>query len=98
MIIYGRELRKTPSYRVWIDEKNVAHFRLVKRINFKTFIGLCRESYLAIDKETELHELHPRIIIYIPRSLYDEMSENVSEFIMFCRSCTDATFELSIIG
>jgi hypothetical protein len=94
MIIYGRELRKTPSYRVWIDEINVAHLRLVKRINFKTFISLCRESYLAIDKETD----HPRIIIYIPRSLYDEMSENVSEFIMFCRSCTDATFELSIIG
>lgn len=53
MIIYGQELRKTPSYRVWIDEKNVAHIRLVKRINFKTLIGLCRESYLAIDKETE---------------------------------------------
>jgi hypothetical protein len=95
MNIYGRELRKTPSYRVWIDDRNIAHFRLVKRINFKTFIGLCRESYLAIDKETGHH---PRIIIYIPRSLYDEMSENVSEFIMFCRSCTDATFELSIIG
>lgn len=95
MNIYGRELRKTPSYRVWIDEKNVAHLRLVKRINFKTLISLCRESYLAIDKDTEHH---PRILIYIPRSLYDEMSENVSEFIMFCRSCTDATFELSIIG
>ena len=95
MTIQGQEIRKTTSYRVWIDDKGVAHIRLVKRINFKTLIGLCRESYLAIDKNTEHH---PRIIIYIPRSLYDEMSENVTEFIMFCRSCTDATFELSIIG
>jgi len=95
MIIPGQEIRKNTSYRVWIDEKGIAHIRLVKRINFKTLISLCRESYLAIDKKTGIH---PQVIIYIPRSLYDEMSENVSEFVKFCRSCTDATFELSIIG
>ncbi|MGD0079861.1 MAG: hypothetical protein ABSB80_04330 [Methanoregula sp.] len=91
----GREFRNTKSYRIWIDKNGTGHIRIVKRINFSTFISLCRETYLAIDRTTDLSI---RIIIYVPRSLYDVMSENVREFIMFCRSCTDAVFELSVIG
>jgi hypothetical protein len=90
-----REFQSTRSYRIWIDENDVGHLRIVKRINFRTLISLCRETYLALDRS---HGTTPRIIIYVPRSLYDVMSENVREFIMFCRSCTDAVFELSVIG
>jgi hypothetical protein len=91
----GREFRNTKSYRIWIDKKGTGHIRIVKRINFSTFISLCRETYLALDRTSGLST---RIIIYVPRSLYDGMSENVREFIMFCRSCTDAVFELNVIG
>jgi hypothetical protein len=89
------EFRSTQSYRIWIDENGVGHLRIVKRINFRTLISLCRETYLALDRSPGMT---PRIIIYVPRSLYDVMSENVQEFITFCRSCTDAVFELSVIG
>jgi len=91
----GREFRKTDSYRIWIDENGTGHIRIVKRINFRTLISLCRETYLVLEAPGIST---PRIIIYVPRSLYDVMSENVQEFIMFCRSCTDAVFELSVIG
>jgi hypothetical protein len=91
----GREFRNTRSYRIWIDTTGTGHIRIVKRINFSTFISLCRETYLALERT---QGLSPRIIIYVPRSLYDVMSENVQEFIIFCRSCTDAVFELSVIG
>jgi len=91
----GREFRNTKSYRIWIDKTGTGHIRIVKRINFSTFISLCRETYLALDRSSGLS---PRIVIYVPRSLYDIMSENVQEFITFCRSCTDAVFELSVIG
>jgi hypothetical protein len=91
----GREFRNTKSYRIWIDKTGTGHIRIVKRINFSTFISLCRETYLALDRTPGFS---PRIIIYVPRSLYDVMSENVREFITFCRSCTDALFELNVIG
>jgi hypothetical protein len=91
----GREFRNTRSYRIRIDKNGTGHIRIVKRINFGTFISLCRETYLALDRTSGSST---RIIIYVPRSLYDVMSENVQEFITFCRSCTDAVFELNIIG
>ena len=91
----GREFRNTKSYRIWIDKSGTGHIRIVKRINFSTFISLCRETYLALDRT---QGLPTRIIVYIPRSLYDVMSENVREFVTFCRSCTDAVFELNVIG
>jgi len=90
-----KEFRSTGSYRIWIDREGIGHIRIVKRINFRTLISLCRETYLALERS---HGTMPRIIIYVPRSLYDGMSENVQEFIMFCRSCTDAVFELNLIG
>ncbi|ACL16493.1 conserved hypothetical protein [Methanosphaerula palustris E1-9c] len=91
----GREFRNTKGYRIWIDETGTGHIRIVKRVNFSTFISICRETYLELARTPELS---PRIIIYVPRSLNDVMSENVREFITFCQSCTDTEFELSVIG
>ena len=91
----GREFRNTRSYRILIDKTGTGHIRIVKRINFSTFISLCRETYLALDRTSGLST---RIIIYVPRSVYNVMSDNVREFITFCRSCTDAVFELRLIG
>lgn len=90
-----REFRNTKSYRIWIDKTGNGHIRIVKRVNFCTFISLCRETYLTLDRKPGIS---PRIKIYVPRSLNDVLSENVWEFIAFCQSCTDAEFEMSVIG
>lgn len=68
-----KEFRSTLGYRIWIDKEGKGHIRIVKRIIFRTLISLCRETYLALDRS---HGTPPRII-YLPRSLYEVMSENV---------------------
>jgi hypothetical protein len=90
-----RVLRKTRDYRILIDQNGIGHIRIVRRINFRIFIILCKETYLALNRTPDTY---PRIVIYIPRSLYESMSENICEFVTFGRSCTDTVFELQVIG
>ena len=90
-----RVLRKTGSYRILIDRDGTAHIRVVRRVSFRTLVSLCRETCLALDRSPGSA---PRIVIHIPRSLFDGISENLSEFVLFGRSCTDTVFELQLVG
>jgi hypothetical protein len=91
---FAHEIRKDPCYRVWVDDTGKGHLRIVRRINLKTLISLCRELYINIKKIDGESSV---IVIYMPRSLHNEMSDNVHEFLQFCKSCTDTSFELNVI-
>ncbi len=85
---------KTASYRVLIDDESVGHIRITKRVNFRTVLQVFREVYLELRKTSDSK---PRIVIYLSRSLADEMSDNLKDFLDFAVSCMDGTFELAIV-
>jgi len=86
--------RNNASYRLWIDKsKTTGYIRIIKRIKFSTFIALCKDIYLKLDRTIDLSL---QIIIYIPRSLYDMMAKNVHEFIEFCQICSKMNIEIVI--
>lgn len=86
--------RKAETYRIMIDPEGVGHIRIIKRMNFRTVLALFKELYLELRKRPEGR---PYIIIHVSRSLSDEMSENLKAFLMFCSTCLDGTFELSVV-
>jgi len=86
--------RKSETYRLMIDQEGIGHIRIIKRMNFRTVLSLFKELYIELRKD---HQAKPHIIIHISRSLSDEMSENLREFLLFCSACLDGTFELSIV-
>lgn len=85
---------KTASCRVLIDDDGVGHIRIIKRVNFRTILQIFREVYLEVRKTPDTK---PRIVIYLSRSLLDEMSDNLKDFLDFAVSCMDGTFELEIV-
>lgn len=90
----GTFFRETSSYRIAVDETGVGSIRILKRINFKTFIQLFRELFV------EMKKVNPggaHVVFYVSRSLHDEMSDNTREFMNFCNVCLNATFELVIV-
>ncbi len=89
-----RFFRKTEHYRIVIDADGVGHIRITKRVNFRTFLALFRELYPEIRKKPGAK---PRIIIHLSRSLNDEMSGNLKEFLAFCSACIDGSFEVSVV-
>jgi hypothetical protein len=77
-----------------VSDTGTGSIRILKRVNLKTFIRIVREVYL------EMRKINPgktHIVLYVSRSLCDEMSENTREFLDFCRTCMDTTFELVIV-
>jgi len=86
--------RKAETYRVMIDTDGTGHIRIIKRMNFRMVLALFKELYLEIHKSPGRS---PHIVIHVSQSLYDEMSENLKEFLLFCSACLDGTFELSIV-
>ena len=86
--------RKADTYRIMIDPDGVGHIRIIKRMNFRTVLTLFKELYLELRKG---QASRPHIIIHVSRSLCDEMSENIREFLLFCSTCLDGTFELSVV-
>lgn len=86
--------RKAEAYRIMIDPDGVGHIRIIKRMNFRTVLTLFKELYLELRKSGS-HR--PHIIIHVSRSLCDELSENLREFLLFCSTCLDGTFELSVV-
>jgi len=86
--------RKADTYRIMIDPDGVGHIRIVKRMNFRTVLTLFKELYLELRKSGSKK---PYIIIHISRSLSEEMSENLREFLTFCTTCLEGTFELSVV-
>jgi hypothetical protein len=86
--------RESGSYRIAVDDKGAGSIRILKRVNFRTFILLFREVYLEMKKKEPARN---HIIFYVSRSLYDEMSGNTREFLDFCSTCMDTTFEMIIV-
>ena len=86
--------RKTETYRIMIDAQGVGHIRIIKRMNFRTVLNLFKELYIEIRKDPGKN---PHIVIHVSQSLCDEMSENIREFLLFCSTCLDGTFELSVV-
>lgn len=86
--------RKTGTYRIMIDTEGVGHIRIIKRMNFRTVLNLFKELYLEINKDSAKK---PHIVIHISQSLCDEMSDNLTEFLLFCTICLSGTFELSVV-
>ncbi|MCE8423547.1 MAG: hypothetical protein J5U16_06400, partial [Candidatus Methanoperedens sp.] len=71
--------------------------RILKRINFKTFVAIFEEVHGEIKKRISVNPEKVHIVFYISKSLYDEMSINAKEFLEFCQSCMGIKFELVLI-
>ncbi|HEY9245230.1 MAG TPA: hypothetical protein VIO11_00135 [Candidatus Methanoperedens sp.] len=87
-------VRKTPNYRIWVDEVGTGRIRVLKRINFKILMILFEEIHGEIKKRTTDNPGKVRITFYISKSLYNEMSANAKEFLEFCQFCMGVQFEL----
>ena len=90
-------VRKSVNYRIWVDETGVGRIRILKRINFKTFVAIFEELHGEIRKRLAGNPGKIHIVFYISKSLYEEMSVNAKEFLGFCQSCMGITFELALI-
>jgi hypothetical protein len=88
-------LKQNKSFRTMIDSEGAGHIRIIRRINLKTLIEVFKELYLELKKNSEKE---PHITIYISRSIYEEMSDNMKHFHEFAVSCMDGTFDLHIIS
>jgi hypothetical protein len=88
---------KTNNFRIWVDEAGVGQIRILKRINFTTFVAIFEELHNEIKKRLSDNSGKVHIIFYISKSLYDEMSVNAKEFLGFCQSCMGIKFELVLI-
>lgn len=78
-----------------IDSDGIGHIRIIRRVNLKTLIELFQSLYLELKKD---QNSSPHIIIYVSRSICDEMSENVQYFHNLAVSCLDGTFDLIVIN
>jgi len=78
-----------------IDSEGAGHIRIIRRINLKTLIEIFKDIYLELKKNPNKK---PHIIIYVSRSVYEEMSDNMKHFHDFVVSCMDGTFDLIIIS
>lgn len=86
--------RKSDNCRIWVDGAGTGSVRILRRINFRVFIGVFKEM-LAEIRKTNPEKV--RIIIYIAPSINDDLSDNVKEFIEFCRDCIEVDFEVVIL-
>jgi hypothetical protein len=78
-----------------IDSDGEGHIRIIRRINLKTVIEIFKDLYLELKKDSGRK---PHITIYVSRSIYEEMSDNMKYFHDFAVSCIDGTFDLIIIS
>jgi hypothetical protein len=78
-----------------IDSEGIGHIRIIRRINLKTLIEIFKDLYLELKKDPGKK---PHIAIYVSRSIYEEMSDNMKHFHDFAVSCMDGTFDLIIIS
>lgn len=95
MGLSDRNLKQNKSYRIMIDSEGEGHIRIIRRINLKTLIEIFKELYLGLKNNSEKK---PHITIYVSRSIYEEMSDNMKHFHEFAVSCMDGKFDLVIIG
>ena len=95
MDLSDRNLKQNKSYRTMIDSEGTGHIRIIRRINLKTLIEIFKDLYLELKKDPGTK---PHITIYVSRSIYEEMSDNMKHFHDFAVSCMDGTFDLIIIS
>jgi hypothetical protein len=95
MELTERNLKQNKSYRTMIDSEGAGHIRIIRRINLKKLIETFKDLYLELKKNPDKK---PHITIYISRSVYGEMSDNMKHFHDFAVSCMDGTFDLNIIN
>ena len=91
---YNTFYRESSCYRIAVDDAGVGSVRILKRVNFKTFIQIFRELFGQM-KKVSPDRAH--VVLYMSHSLYEEMSENTREFLSFCNVCLNVTFELIIV-
>jgi hypothetical protein len=95
MGLNGQNLKQNKSYRTMIDPEGTGHIRIIRRINLKTLIEVFKDLYLELKKNPGKK---PHITIYVSRSIYEEMSDNMKHFHDFTASCMDGTFDLIIVS
>ena len=95
MELADRNLKQNKSYRTMIDSEGAGHIRIIRRINLKTLIKIFKELYLELKKNPDKD---PYICIYVSRSIYEEMSDNMKHFHEFAVSCMDGEFDLIVIS
>lgn len=86
--------RKANNYRIWIDDLGIGHIRILKRTNFKIIMSIFEEIHSEVKKR---NDKEIKIVFYVSKSLYDEMSISTKEFIGFCQSCVGIKFELILL-
>ncbi|HEY3273347.1 MAG TPA: hypothetical protein VGJ92_06270 [Methanocella sp.] len=86
--------RDTASYRITLDRSGTGSIRVLKRINFQTFIRMLKDVCLESRKH---HPGTVRITVYIPRSIHDHISGNVKELFDFCNQCTDLSVDVTFL-
>jgi len=95
MELSNGDVKENKSYRIMIDSEGTGHIRIIRRINLKTLIEIFKDLYLELKINPDKK---PHIIIYVSRSVYGEMSDNMKHFHGFAVSCVDGTFDLTVIS
>jgi hypothetical protein len=77
---------QSDRFRAWVDQDNIGHIKILRRINFVTLIDVIRQI-----AEIQLRDTGQpgEVKIYIPASLRTICSENLRSFIEFTRICCD---------
>ncbi|MDY9927871.1 hypothetical protein [Methanosarcina sp.] len=78
-----------------IDSEGTGHIRIIRRINLKTLIEIFKDLYLELKPDPDKK---PHINIYVSRSVYEEMSDNMKDFHDFAILCVDGKFDLIIMS
>ncbi|MFQ6071414.1 MAG: hypothetical protein ACE5KT_01765 [Methanosarcinales archaeon] len=85
--------RVTKEYRIWVDEEGIGRIRILKNVNLKTIMNLIEQVYHKINKNKN----KKRIVFYISKSLYSNMSDNSKAFLDFCRNNLDIELDIILI-
>lgn len=88
--------RVTKKYRIWVDEEGIGRIRILKRVNLKTLMDLFEQVYNQIKKQTSPENI-PRIVFYISKSIFNEMSGDSKAFLDFCRNNLDIELDIILI-
>jgi len=73
-----------PQYRAWVDENNIGHIRVLKRMKFILLLSIIRDVVLM---QSDTHNSYREIYIYVPESLSGIKSDNFFSFIEFTQVC-----------
>jgi hypothetical protein len=78
--------------RAWVDEENIGHIRVIRRINFSSLMSVISQVAIA---EGDFFSGERIVRIYIPTSLKAIDSDNLRSLITFAEVC--GNIQISII-